>query len=157
MRTRSLETRQSMFAVMPDRPKSAPPSLRITGPREHTNLNVYFGRAGAPPVKAPPPLPRSDYRFPPLAGNPTRKLFQIMLACSGTPLIHDGVPMTLNVDAMHSVREVELSMRYHTTARIHVISPAWVLPSDRLLPLCASQGISVLQVVVTNETGAVHV
>ena len=74
---------------------------------------------------------------------PTRKLMKVMLACSGDPLMHDVVPMSLSVDAMHSIRDVEASLRYHMTKRVHVTKPTYVLPSDRVLLLCAMAGKNV--------------
>ena len=128
--------------------KSAPPSTHLNKVRM-SKVSFYLGRAGEPPAKAPPPLPSCHRRFNQVSSD-ARRAFPIVFGCTGAPLSDvNGNPVALTVDFIHSVEEVETALRYHLWNYIvRITSPSYVLPSDRLLTLCAVQGITEISVVL---------
>lgn len=147
-RSHSLEARESqcMFFDWSKRSRSAPPSTHIDFNAAHTHLNLHLGRAGVPPAKAPPPLVASGeqrrigYHFLP-----------VMYELSGNPVIvtSSGRPLVLILDFTHTVRDVERALQYTTQHLAKIISPASVLPTDRVLTLCAMRGCSQIDVILT--------
>jgi hypothetical protein len=158
MRARSMDCKGSCTIDVVKRAKSAPPSIHIDMHRGRRNFNVYFGRAGCPPAKAPPPVPTSDYRFRYLAEHVTRMVVPVMLEISGKPfLITDSSgnenPMSLSVDFMHTVGDVERAIQYHTTCRVRLCSPMSVVQSDKVMTLCVAQVVRKLSVVKLHHDG----
>ena len=146
MRSQSLPCRSNQLADGRQRSKSSPPSTIIPSRRSCRNLNVYFGRAGAPPAKAPPPMPPSDHRYCERTRF-TRTCMRVNFAASGNLLI------TLAIDFTHTVRDVELAIHYHCQVRAKTIKPVPALCTQNLLGLCVSQNVWEVEVAVTSCNG----
>ena len=137
------------------RAKSCPPSTGIADLTAPYHSDAYVARAGAPPAKAPPPLPPSDYRFRE-AWLRCRRVFPVVYALNNNPVLSAaGIPMVLAIDVSHTIGDVELSVRYHLGRDVilSIASPTHVLPSDRFLMLCAVQRKAEIQIVLQEGNG----
>ena len=59
-----------------------------------------------------------------------------------------NILMVLAVDFTHTVRDIELAIRYHMQIEAEVISPSRRSHTDRLLELCVQQRVAEIRIIV---------
>ncbi len=82
-------------------------------------------------------------------------MFPIVSGFSGDPLQDrtSGEAMQLFVDVAHTVRDVEMTLRFETQTPTTITSPTSHTPDDNFVKLCADQCISEIAVVLTSQNG----
>ena len=134
-----------MSAPLVKRSRSAPASHKYPASCcLHCSMSV--ARAGAPPSKAPPPLPPSDYRYSQHMSQ-TRQNIPVFNSVSG------GFLMSLAVDFTHTVRDVERAILYHKQISAKIADPLPVYCTEHILTLCRTRKVAAIRVVVSETNG----
>jgi len=101
---------RDQFIRTRNRCKSSPPANKLTAD-DYESLysdTPHLGRAGAPPMKAVPPLKVGDCHWDPLWEH-TRRCFRVIYEASGNPI----EPKTIiAVDIEHKTKDVEKALMY---------------------------------------------
>ena len=132
------------------RTRSAPASQRL--PSSSCGhclpcLKQCFGRTGAIPTKAPPPLPNTDRRHSQYMSQ-TRRNIPVFYEASGNFI------MSLSIDFTHTVKDIERAIRYHKQINAKISHPRPVYCTDHVLTLCTNCKLAEIKVIVSEGDGS---